>query len=144
MYSVKGVGPRNVRPIKTLVPSVLIGFPTCLSTCDFAYLCADRIHHQRVHVRYADRARMASKHQQPDLLSWYCSTFTNCTMKFFSPVNNTWCIIVMLSLVVWSVCVHVFRGRDFGRQLQGGWDIRFQCYQAKVSIFHLLYRTFKL
>ncbi len=33
----------------------------------------------------------------------------------FSPVNNTWCIVVMLSLVIWSVCVHVFRGRDFGR-----------------------------
>ncbi len=30
----------------------------------------------------ADRARMADKHQQPDLPSWYCSTFTNCTIKF--------------------------------------------------------------
>ncbi len=30
----------------------------------------------------ADRARMAGKHQQPDLSSWYCSTFTNCTIKF--------------------------------------------------------------
>ncbi len=29
----------------------------------------------------ADRARMADKHQQPDLPSWYCSTFTNCTIK---------------------------------------------------------------
>ncbi len=38
--------------------------------------------HQRVHVRYADRARMAGKHQQLDLPSWYYSTFTNCTIKF--------------------------------------------------------------
>ncbi len=40
IYSVEGVGPRNVRPIKTLGPSVLIVFPTCLSTYVFAYLCA--------------------------------------------------------------------------------------------------------
>ncbi len=87
IYSVEGVGPRNVRPIKTLGPSVLIVFPTCLSTYVFAYLCADRIHHERVHARCADRARMAGKHQQPDLPSWYCSTFTNCAI-IFSPVND--------------------------------------------------------
>ncbi len=82
IYSVEGVGPRNVRPIKKLGPSILIGFPTCLSTYVFAYLCADRIRHQRDHTCCADRARMADKHQQPDLPSWYCSTFTNCTIKF--------------------------------------------------------------
>ncbi len=27
-------------------------------------------------------ARMAGKHQQPNLPSWYCSTFTNCAIKF--------------------------------------------------------------
>ncbi len=32
-----------------------------------------------------------------------------------------------------SICA--FRGCGFGRRLQGGWDVRFQCYQAKVSIF---------
>ncbi len=42
----------------------------------------DRIRHQRDHVRYIDRARMA-----------------------------------------------------LDSDLQGGWDVRFQCYQAKVSIF---------
>ncbi len=34
------------------------------------------------------------------------------------------------------VCERIaFRGRGFGRRLQGGWDVHFQCYQAKVSIF---------
>ncbi len=79
IYSVEDVGPRNVCPIKTLAPSVLIGFPTCLSTYVLAYLCADRIRHQRVHAHCADRARMADK---LDLPFWYCSTFTNCTIKF--------------------------------------------------------------
>ncbi len=50
------IGPRNVRPIKKLGPSVLIGFPICLSTYVLAYLCApcsrNRIRHQRVHVPY--------------------------------------------------------------------------------------------
>ncbi len=27
-----------------------------------------------------------------------------------------------------------FRGLGFGRRLQAGWDVSFQCYQAKVSI----------
>ncbi len=27
-------------------------------------------------------ARMADKHQQPEFPSWYCSTFTNCIIKF--------------------------------------------------------------
>ncbi len=72
---------------------------------------ADRIcHHQRVHVCYADGARMAGKHQ-PDRPSWYCSTFTNCTIKF-SHWWMTWWSVVMLSLVVWSV--HAFRGCGFG------------------------------
>ncbi len=60
--------------------------PTCLSTYVLAYLCAPCSRRQdsssRVHVRCADRARMADKHQQPDLPSWYCSTFTNCAIKF--------------------------------------------------------------
>jgi len=47
-------------------------------------------------------------------------------------------IVVMLFLVFWSVSVYAFRGRGFGWRLQGGWDIRFQCYQAKVSIFQNL------
>ncbi len=34
--------------------------------------------YQRVHARCADRARMAGKHQQPNLPSWHCITFTNC------------------------------------------------------------------
>ncbi len=33
IYSVEGVGPRNVNPIRMFVPSILIDFPTCLSTC---------------------------------------------------------------------------------------------------------------
>lgn len=32
----------------------------------------------RLRIRCADRARMTNK--QTDLPSWYCSTFTNCTM----------------------------------------------------------------
>ncbi len=32
---------------------------------------------------------------------------------------DTWCIVVMLSLVVWSVCIHVFRRRGFGRRFAG-------------------------
>ncbi len=33
--------------------------------------------------------------------------------KVFSPVNDTWCIVVMFCLVVWSVCVYAFRGCGF-------------------------------
>uniref|UniRef100_A0A8C2AJL7 Spectrin beta chain n=1 Tax=Cyprinus carpio TaxID=7962 RepID=A0A8C2AJL7_CYPCA len=40
IYSVEGVGPRNGQPIKMLVPSILIDFPTCLSTYVFTYLCS--------------------------------------------------------------------------------------------------------
>ncbi len=36
---------------------------------------------KHVHARCADRARMAGKHQQPDLPSWYCGTLTSCTIK---------------------------------------------------------------
>ncbi len=39
-YSVEDLVPRNVRPIKTLRPSVLIVFPTCLPMYVFAYICA--------------------------------------------------------------------------------------------------------
>ncbi len=108
IYSVEGVGHRNVRPIKMLIPSVLIDFPTCLSTCVFAYLCAPSSCRQdtsSTHSRTLCRQRKWQTNQQPDLPSWYCSTFTNCTIKF--------------SLF----------------SLQGGWDVRVQCYQAKVSIF---------
>ncbi len=82
IYCVEGVGPRNVRPIKTLGPSILIVFPACLSTYVLAYLWADTIRlHQCVYACCADRARMAGKHQ-PDLPFWYCSTFTNCAITF--------------------------------------------------------------
>ncbi len=40
IYSVEGIGPRNVHPIKTLGSSVLIVFPICLSSSVFAYLFA--------------------------------------------------------------------------------------------------------
>ncbi len=77
IYSVEGVGPRNVRPL------------TFLPACQHVYLHtsahpvhADRTRHQCVHVHYADRARMAGKHQQPDLPSWYCCSFINCAIKF--------------------------------------------------------------
>ncbi len=40
IYSVEGVGQIHVCPIKTIGSSILIVFPTCLSTCVFAYLCA--------------------------------------------------------------------------------------------------------
>uniref|UniRef100_A0A8C1G6A0 Spectrin beta chain n=1 Tax=Cyprinus carpio TaxID=7962 RepID=A0A8C1G6A0_CYPCA len=33
-------------------------------------------------ILYAVRARITGKQQQPDLPSWYCSTFTNCAIKF--------------------------------------------------------------
>ncbi len=67
------------RPIKLLVPSVLIDFPTCLSTCVFVYLCALCSRRQDTSLARSRRARMAGK--------------------------------------------------------QGGWDVRVQCYEAKVSIF---------
>ncbi len=50
-------------------------------------------------------------------------------------VDVAYCSNLMLSLVFCSLTVCAFRGRGFGRRLQGGWDVRFQCYQAKVSIF---------
>ncbi len=42
----------------------------------------NRIHNQRDHVRCEDRARMADKHQQPSLPSWYCRTFTKSSITF--------------------------------------------------------------
>ncbi len=88
---------------------------------------ADRIRHQRVCVRYASRARMAGKHQQSDLPFWYCTTFTNCSMMF----SHRWITInvVMLSLVIWSVRIHAFRGRGFGRRFAG----RVRCSLSVLS-----------
>ncbi len=38
--------------------------------------------------------------------------------------------------VVSGLCAHICSGgMGLDRDLQGGWGIRFQCYQAKVSIF---------
>ncbi len=51
---VEGVGPRNVRPNQNARSSVLIGFPTCLSTYVFAYLrapCSRRHDMSSVHSR---------------------------------------------------------------------------------------------
>ncbi len=88
---VERIGPRNVCPIKTLVPktpNIMRGFPTCLSMYVFAYLYAPCLRRQDTSsarsctLCWVDRARMAGKHQQSDLPSWYCSTFTNCTIKF--------------------------------------------------------------
>ncbi len=131
----EGVRPRNVSPIKTLGPSVLIVFPTCLSTYVLAYLSThpvSRRHDTSSSARSccADRARMAGKHQQPDLPSWYFSTFTNCAIKF----SHRWMThdVAQRFTVPLSVCA--FRGRGFGWRLQGGWDVRFQCYQA-ISAF---------
>ncbi len=58
IYSVEGVGPRNVRPIKTLILSILIDFPTCLSTycmyfilfvCLFLFLILKHLPNFHVH-----------------------------------------------------------------------------------------------
>ncbi len=65
----EGVGPRHIRPIKTLGPSILI-VPVNVYICLPSALTdrTDRIRHQRVHARCAERARMAGKHHQPDFL----------------------------------------------------------------------------
>ncbi len=82
IYSVEGVGPINVRPIKMLGPKRF----NCLSYLPVnVYICiplCTLFGQDTSSALYADRARMAGRHQQPNLPSWYCSTFTNCTIKF--------------------------------------------------------------
>ncbi len=129
----EGVRPRNVSPIKTLGPSVLIVFPTCLSTYVLAYLYApcSRRHDTSSSARSRTLCRQSKNGRQTstNLPSWYFSTFTNC-YKVFSPMNDTWCSPAVHSSVE-RMCV---QGRGFGWRLQGGWDVRFQCYQA-ISAF---------
>ncbi len=80
---------------------------------------ADRICHQRVHARCADRARMAGIHQQPDLPSLYCSTFTNCAIKFIGGV------------AVDSVC-------------REGGTLAFSAIRLKLAFSEISYCTFKM
>ncbi len=84
IYSVEGVGQRNVRPIKTLGSSVLIVSPTCLLTCEFAYLCAPGSRRQDTSSVRSRTPLQTEREwlQKPDLPSWFCSTFTNCTITF--------------------------------------------------------------
>ncbi len=141
LYSVEGVGPRNVPPIKTLIPSILIGFPylpanicICIPLCTrFAqtgYIISTFTY--TIQTEREWKANISNLIFLPGIVELL---LTVGYYKVFSPVNDTWRIVVMLSLVIWSVRVHAFRGRGFGRRLQGGWDVRFQWYQAKVSIF---------
>ncbi len=98
-------GPRKVRPIKMFGPNILRGFPTCLSTYVFAYLCTPRQDTSsacsRTLCRQSENGRQTS------------TTWLILYYKVFSPVNDTWCIVVMFCLVVWSVCVYAFRGCGF-------------------------------
>ncbi len=75
------IGPRNVRPIKKLGPSVLIGFPICLSTYVLAYLCAPCSRRQDTSSARS-RTLLQTEREWPDLPSWFCNTFTYCTIKF--------------------------------------------------------------
>ncbi len=80
IYSVEGVGPRNVRP------SVLIVFSTCLLTYVFAYLCAPcSRRHDTSSVRSLTLCRQRENGRQTSTTRssfLYCSTFTNCAIKF--------------------------------------------------------------
>ncbi len=64
IYSVKGVGPRNICPIKILSPNERLSYlPVNMYLYTSAHpVWAERIRHQHIHVRCADRARMAGKY----------------------------------------------------------------------------------
>ncbi len=85
---------------------------------------------------------MSGKHQQPVLPSWYWCAFTNCARKF-SRVKDIWCIVVMLSLIVWSVSIHAFRGRGFERwfAVRGG-TFTFSAIRLKLAFSKISYCTF--
>ncbi len=131
----EGVRPRNVSPIKTLGPSVLIVFPTCLSTYVLAYLYAPcSCRHdtsssaQRVHAVQTEQEWQANINNPIFLPGILVLLLT--AIKF----SHRWMThdVAQRFTVPLSVCA--FRGRGFGWRLQGGWCVRFQCYQA-ISAF---------
>ncbi len=83
IYSVEGVGPRNVRPILTSYLPV---------TCVLAYLCAPGSCRQGPSSACSRTTMQTSTTLSSFLVLLY---FCYCTIKFLSPVN----IVVMLSLV---------------------------------------------
>ncbi len=93
IYSVEAVGPRNVRPIKTLGPSVLIGFPTCLSMYVLAYLCTLFVQTGCVISAFTHTVQTEQEWQtninNPIFLPGIVVLFLY--YKVFSPVNDTWC-----------------------------------------------------
>ncbi len=139
IYSVEGVGPINVRP------SVLIDFPIC-NICICIPLRTWFVQTGCVVSAFtygADKARMAGKHQQPDLPSWYCCTFTNCTVKF-SHWWMTWCIVVRLSLVIWSVCAFMRSGAWLWTAIcREGGAFAFSAIRLKLAFSKIPYCTFK-
>ncbi len=147
VYSVEGVGPRNVHPIKTLILSILIDFPTCLSTCiciplrtwsaQTGYVISAFTY--TIHIQ-SENGRQTSTNRSSFLVSQY---FYQLCYNVFSPVNDMWCIVIVLSLVVWSVCIHVFRGRGFGQRLQGG-TFAFSAIRLKLAFSKISYCTFNI
>ncbi len=132
IHSVEGVGTRNVRK------SILIGFPTFLLTYVLAYLCAPGWCRQdtspaRVHVLYADRA---NKHCWQTSTTW--SSFTNCTIVF------SWCIVVMLSLIIWCSCSCVQGAWLWMVICREGGTFAFSAIRLKLAFSKISYCTFKL
>ncbi len=85
------------------------------------------------------RALMTYGRTEPLDVIWY-STYEMCRAGrawglYLGTVNVAYCGNLMLSLVVCLLNACVIRGRGFEQRLQGGGDVRFQCHQAKVSVF---------
>ncbi len=116
IYSVEGVRPRNVRPITTLGPSVLIVFPTCLSTYVLAYLCAPCScrHTRYITIRAFTHAVQTEQEWQaninnPIFLSGIVVLLLNVAITFFhrwmTHVVVQWFIFPVLALPAMHICM---------------------------------------
>ncbi len=137
LNSVEGVGPRNVVQSKCSVRAFWLDF---LPVCQHMFLHtsahpvrADRICHQHAHVRYTDRAWMAGKHLETIFLPGIVVLLLT-VYKVFSPVKDTWCTVVMLSLVFWSVSVYARSGGvALNGDLQEGGTFTFSAIRLKLA-----------
>ncbi len=135
IYSVEGLGPRNV------CPSVLIVFPTCLSMYVLAYLCAPW---SRKHDTSSARSHTLCRQRQANINKpiflpgiGYCSTFTNCAIKF-SPrwmthvVASHPCIFCMFCLVNTQITSSL--EKSYVHELCSDWHAPYTVFIAPYSL----------
>ncbi len=99
---------------------VFIDFPTCLSTYAFVYFCAPGSHRQDTS---SARSRMLCRQSENG-----------------RQTSTTWSSFLVLN----ASFMHS-GGVALDGDLQGGWDVCFQCYQPKacIAFSKIFYCTFK-